>query len=99
MSVNNKLMLEPYTGKNKIEGHVVTGFATIKQKTTLVGLKLIADGKVSVGKDMIDVKKGQMVYFTEEILHASEWSKKVYSFEDIEIKFILGESIHAVAVK
>lgn len=99
MSVNNKLMLEPYTGVNKIQGvGEKTGFVTVKQKSTLVGLKLMADGKVPIGKDMIEVKKGQTAYFTEEMLHASDWSKKVFTIEGKDDKFILGESLHVVAI-
>lgn len=98
ISVNNKLMLTPYAGARKIESVVTSGFATIKQKNTLVGLKLLADGRISIGKDMLEVKKGQTVYFSEEILHANEWSKKTYHFDGSTESFILGESIYVVAV-
>jgi len=99
ISVNNKLMLEPYAGSKKIEGVVKSGFATIKQKSTLVGLTLLADGKVSIGKDTLDIKKGQKVFFLEEVLHANEWSTKVYNLAGQEQPFILGESHQAVAVE
>jgi hypothetical protein len=98
ISVNNKLVLEAYKGKGKIETKITSGFATVKQKDTLVGLKLMADGKVTIGKDMMDVKKGQTVFFSEEILHASDWSKKTYSIEGSEDKFIIAEALYAIAV-
>lgn len=99
IAVNNKLILEPYKSKGKVEAQVTSGFASIKQKSTLIGLKLLADGKVSIGKDMVDVKKGQMVFFPEEILHSHEWSKKTFNLEGSEEKFIIAEAIHVVAVK
>lgn len=99
ISVNNKLILEPYKGKAKIETQVTSGFASIKQKSTLVGLKLLADGKVSIGKETMDVKKGQVVFFPEEILHASDWSKKSFNLEGSEEKFIIADSNHVVAVQ
>lgn len=99
ISVNNKLILEPYKGKGKIEAQVNSGFASIKQKSTLIGLKLLADGRVAIGKDMLELKKGQTVYFSEEILHSQEWAKKTFNLEGSEDKFILAESIHAMAVE
>jgi hypothetical protein len=99
ISVNSKLILEPYKGKGKAEAQVTSGFASIKQKSTLVGLKLLADGKVAIGKDMVDVKKGQTVFFSEEVLHASDWSKKTFNIEGSEEKFIIAEALHVVAVQ
>lgn len=99
ITVNNKLILEPYKSKGKIEAQVSSGFASIKQKSTLVGLKLLADGKVMIGKDAMDVKKGQTVFFPEEILHAHDWSKKTFNLEGSEEKFIVAESIYVVAVQ
>ena len=78
---------------------ISSGFASIKQKSTLIGLKLLADGKVVIGKDMIDVKKGQTVFFSEEILHSHDWAKKTFNFEGSEDKFIIAEAVHAVAIE
>lgn len=99
ISVNNKLMLEPYKGKGKLESRVTSGFATVKQKDTLVGLKLLADGRVVIGKDMLEVKKGQTVYFSEEILHAHDWAKKTFNLENSDERFIIAEAAHVVAVE
>ena len=99
IAVNNKLILEPYKGKGKVEAQVTSGFASIKQKSTLIGLKLLADGKLAIGKDMVDVRKGQTVFFPEEILHAHEWSKKTFNLEGSDEKFIIAEAIYAVAVQ
>lgn len=99
ISVNNKLILEPYKSTGKAEAKASTGFATIKQKDTLVGLKLLADGKLTIGKDMIEVKKGQTVFFSEEILHAADWAKKQFNLDGSADKFILAEASYAVAVE
>jgi hypothetical protein len=99
ISINSKLILEPYKGKGKAEAEVKSGFASIKQKSTLVGLKLLADGRVTIGKDMVDVKKGQVVFFPEEVLHIHDWSKKTYNLEGGEERFIIAEAVHAVAVE
>ncbi len=99
ISVNSKLILEPYKDSGKIEARVTSGYATIKQKSTLIGLKLLADGKLSIGKDMIEVKKGQVVFFPEDVLHASDWAKKQFNLDGSEEKVILGEASYAVAVK
>lgn len=98
-SVNNKLILEPYKSKGKIESKVSSGFATIAQKSTLVGLKLLADGKVMIGKDMVDVQRGQIAYFPEEVLHAHDWSKKTFHLEGSEENFIIADSVYVVAIK
>jgi len=99
ITVNGKLMLEPYKGSGKIEAsNKNAGYATIKQKDTLVGLKALADGRVNIGKDTIDVKKGQTVYFPEDVLATFEWSKKTLHLEGTEQRFILADAVHAVAV-
>ena len=99
MTVNNKLMLEPYKGSKKIEGVVKSGFATIKQKSTLVGLKIMADARIPLGREQfIEVKKGQIAYYPEEILHASDWSTKLYNLNGSEEQFVLGEALHVVAI-
>ena len=88
----NKLALEPYEGSGKIEAQVSSGFATVKQKTTLVGLRLLADVRIiQNGSILLCVGKGAKIYFTEETLHAAAWSKKTYECAAIEGKFILAE--------
>lgn len=99
-SCNNNLVLEPYKGSNKIETTgVSTGFATVKQKSNLIGLKSLANGIiVGVGGVQENVEKGQTVYFEEEQLHAGGWAKKTYTCEGIEGGFILAPGNLAVMV-
>ena len=100
-SYNNNLILEPYTGVNKIEATgIKTGFAGIKQKSNLIGLKLLADAQLSFqsptgsdsGQNSNLLKKGQIVYFQEDQLHVGGWSKKTFTCEGIKGKFILAPS-------
>ncbi len=91
-SVNNKLFLEPYKGSNKLESRVNSGFATIKQKGNLVGLKLLLDFRIldpSLEEDYRLIPRGSVLYFSEEDLHNQPWSKKTYECKEIEGKFII----------
>ena len=95
----NKLILEPYTGKGKIEAEVKSGFASVKQKTNLVGLKVLSDAKIFIGNNAIDIKYGQVVYFKEEILHNNDWAKQTYKSDFIENAFIIAESNSVILIK
>ena len=100
MIFNNKLILEPYQSSGKVEAKVSSGFAMVKQKSTLIGLKCLMSTQVMANEKMsIEVTKGQIVYFPEEVLHTSDWSKKTYDCDAVEGKFIIAESFHAVFVK
>lgn len=100
ISVNNKLILEPYKGSRKIEANTSSGFATIKQKSTLIGLKALIDAQItsSGGKD-VKIKKNSTVFFEEEVLYSSAWAKKTYQCDGIEDKFIIADYSQVVIVK
>jgi len=96
-SINNKLLLKPYEGDRKIKATVSGGFATVTQKSTLVGLEVLADfNRETEGSPLI--KKGDMVYFQEELLYASEWARKTYDCPSIEEKFIIADIGSVVCV-
>lgn len=100
MTLNNKLILEPYKGEHKVKASINTGFATVAQKSNLIGLKALSDGLISLGNSHnVEIKVGQIVYYEEEVLHASGWSKKAYSCDAIEGKFILAPANQAVMVR
>jgi len=99
MTLNNKLMLEPYQGSGKIEAKINSGFATVKQKSTLIGLKNLLTTELSMNGTQRTVEKGQMVYFQEEILHANDWSKRTYDCDAIDGRFIIAEGAYAVFIK
>lgn len=100
ITVNSKLILKPYEGARKVQAKGVgTGFATVAQKTTLVGLEALASGFIGSGEKRTRVVRGDTVYFPEEILYAHDWSKKVFSSDVVKEPFIIGEAAFAVAVR
>lgn len=94
----NKIITEPYKGTKKIESRVSSGFASIKQKSTLVGLKVLSDGRFTLGSLSLDVKKGQIAYFKEDVLCSQDWPTKVFTCQSEQLKegFILAEPSHLV---
>ena len=98
-SVNNKLILEPYEGSHKIESNTSSGFATIKQKTTLIGLKVLEDAQfVLPTKEIVNIEKKSTVFFEEEVLYSSAWAKKTYECDGIESRFIIADYSQVVMV-
>lgn len=99
-SFNDKLILEPYQGANKVEAKVSSGFATIKQKSTLIGLKCLASATVPISHDKsLEVSPGDTVYFSEEILHSSDWAKKAHDCDALKKPFIIAPASQVVLVK
>lgn len=99
ISINNKVVVEPYKGSNKPVGKVSSGFATVKQKDTLIGLKVLADFTMKTNSSEILIVKGQTVYFSEEVLATHDWAKKTYECDAIEGRFSLAEAAYMVLVK
>ena len=98
--INNKLILEPYRGKHGLRAKNVTGgFATLDQKTNLVGLKVLCSGVIQNGRICRPVEKGDYVYFSEEVLYTQEWPKKILTADFIEEPFIVAEGAYAIAVR
>ena len=85
-SLNNAILLEPYTGKRKIEATVNKGLATVKQKGTVVGLKVLADAKVS---DTYTIKKGSVAFINEDYLYNNQGILKPMEAEGIEGSFVV----------
>lgn len=99
-SVNNKLILEPYKGQRKIEATVKSGFATVKQRSTLIGLKLLSDANVvpnGSGK-ILTIKAGSIVFFEESVLATEGWAKNTYTVDGDGggKEFVIGEYNRAV---
>jgi len=88
-SKNQRLILEPYEGSGKIETEVKKGFATIKQKHTLVGLRLLAHAVFN--NEDHDILEGATVFFKEEVLYSAEWAKKKYVCDSIDGEFIIAD--------
>lgn len=84
LTFNNFVMCEPYKNKNAIRTEIRGGFATVVQKNTLTGLKVLANA--DLGK--FQIPEGAMIYVQEELLHDSAFTKKVYKNES-DVEFIL----------
>lgn len=85
-SLNNTILLEPYISTRKIEAVVNKGLATVKQKGTLIGLKVVADARIS---DVRTVKAGSVAYFDESFLHTNQGLLKPVACDGIEGSFIV----------
>ena len=93
---NNKLILEPYKHEGKIKANTTSGFASIVQKSKLVGLKLIVNANITRGVDSVMLSAGTVIYFEEEILHTQAWSQKTYESDIYELKFIIAPASYMV---
>ena len=91
ISLNNKLLLKPYKGEKKVKANISGGFASIAQKSTLIGLELVADFQYVTPTHIERIEKGSTVYFQEELLYASNWSKTEFDCESIEERFIIAD--------
>ena len=97
ISLNGKLLLKPYEGEKKVGAKITGGFATVAQKSNLIGLEVLSDfNRDTEGSPII--KKGDTVYFSEEILYASDWARKTYECAAIEEKFIIADIGSAICV-
>ena len=85
-SLNNTILLEPYISTRKIEATINKGLATVKQKGTLIGLKVVADARLS---DTHIVKKGSVAYFDESFLHTNQGLLKPMACDGVEGQFII----------
>ena len=94
MSFNNKLILKPYEGERKIRANISSGFAKIQQKTNLIGLELLVEFK----GDSIIIPEGATVFFKEELLYNSDWSRKTYDCPVVKEKFILAEFGNVICI-
>jgi hypothetical protein len=102
LSLNNRLVLEPYTSDGQVKSTTGSGFAMIQQKVKLVGLKLLMAAKVDdFGQFSVDgitmprvISKNSIAFIREEYLHTQVWAKKLLECEGIEGKFIIVDLQH-----
>jgi hypothetical protein len=85
ISINNVIIVEPYTSKRKIEATVNKGLATVKQRVTVVGLKVLADARIS---DTQTIKKGSVVFLNEKYLYENQNVLTPMECDAIEGSFI-----------
>jgi hypothetical protein len=87
-SVNNILILEPYQQGQGLKEEVRNGFAYVKQKTQVVGLKLLAEARLEDGNYL---PVGSTVYISEELLTTQPWAKNVRNSPGLGKPFIVVE--------
>jgi len=84
-SMNNKLIVEAYK-KEGLRANVQNGFAKPDQKTSLKGLKVLVDARLT--NDTV-ITKGSTVYIKEEELHTKPWAAKILESEAVGVPFII----------
>jgi len=84
-SLNNRLLVEVYK-KGELRSKISNGFATIDQKSTLKGLRVLVEGKLGDGTI---VRKDSIAYIREEALHTQQWAQKHLECELIGQPFLI----------
>lgn len=84
-AMNDRFIVETYK-KEALKSEVKKGFATIGQKNTIKGLKILVDAQLSNGTV---VKAGQRAYIKEETLHTATWATKNYECDAISVPFMV----------
>lgn len=94
-SLNNRLVLEPYITDRALKANVSSGFAMVQQKVALKGLKVLVDAVLLTGSATTRyIKKGDIAYIREELLHTQIWAQKTLECDVIEDKFIIVDMVH-----
>lgn len=84
-SLNNRLIVEVYK-KTELRSKVTNGFATIDQKSTLKGLRVLVEGKLNDGTI---VRRDSIAYIREESLHTQAWAQKSLECELFKQPFLI----------
>lgn len=88
-SLNNRFIVEPYSGDRALKSKNTGGFAIVQQKVSLVGLRLLVDANIVSGSLSTAYTKGSTVYIKEELLFTQVWAQKIYESDALEGKFII----------
>lgn len=89
-SVNSRLVVEAYH-KDGLKKSVNSGFATIAQKVSVKGLKVLIDAKMNDGTI---IPAGSTAYIREETLHTQPWAQKILECDTIRGQFMIAEMSH-----
>jgi len=84
-SLNNRLLVEAYK-KGELRSKVSNGFATIDQKSTLKGLRVLIEGRLTDGTI---VRRDSIAYIREEVLHTQAWAQKPLECEFFKQPFLI----------
>jgi hypothetical protein len=93
IAINGRVIVETYKEDRALKSKVQNGFATIEQKSQLVGLKALADGLLTAAQGESQyVAKGDVVYIREALLRDAAWAKVSFTADLIEGNFMIVES-------
>lgn len=93
ISFNRKIVCEPYVSKGAIQSEVKQGMSFIKQKSAVIGMKVLMDARID---DSIEIKAGSLVYILEETLHNQAAYQKPLSSTGVKEPFVLIDFGHVV---
>lgn len=95
ISVNNKVVCEPYKSAGAIKSEIKNGFASVIQKKKLVGLKILVD----YSDDKRNIPSGSIAYILEERLHATPDYQKSLDSDLLDQPFVLIDFSAISAIK
>jgi len=99
ITLNNKILCEPYLGGKGLKSEVKSGFATVQQKNNLVGLKVLANAHVKVSADKtLEIGAGSIVYFNEETLYTYPQYHSPIKNDVLDQPCILANFDHVIGV-
>lgn len=90
-SLNNQLVLERYKNDKTMRAVERNGFATVSQKVTVVGLKVLVEAHLNNGTK---IAKGSLAYIKEELLFTQHWAKQALQSNAIEGEFMIVDAMH-----
>ena len=93
LSFNDILILEPYQQGQGFKEEIRGGIAIVQQKSSLFGLKVLVEAKLSDGSF---IPAGSTAYISEELLSTQQWAKKMWTsaalpekkFIKVELKYV-----------
>lgn len=95
ISFNRKIVCEPYVSKGAIESEIKKGMAFVKQKSKVIGLKILMEAKID---EKTTLPKGFLVYILEEVLHTQTNYQKPLTCDAIKEPFVLVDFGHVIFV-
>lgn len=88
----NRIMTETYQKESLKPQQATGGLAlNVKQKIAIVGLSILADAKLQLGSEIVDMKKGGKVLVRESDLHNNIISTKAMSYDSLKEEFLVVE--------
>lgn len=99
ITVNNKILCEAYGGGKGLKAEVKSGFATVQQKNSLVGLKTLALALVRNGDEILEIPAGSTLYFSEEIIYLHQQYHTALKNDLFEKPAVLADFSHVIGFK